>query len=124
MSHIYLISGMHNLKLRGLIFPHKDELDLGLAMGVSGGGEIYVSRKSASALTLARMFAGVRDDDYDALRAWYLSVSVGMRNAFTLIDADGASYTVRWINDLLDWQKDADNRWSGTMRLRVENFEP
>jgi hypothetical protein len=124
MSYIYLISGINSLKLRGLIYPHKEEMDLGLAMGVSGGGDVYVSRKAAPALTLVRAFAGVRDDDYEALRDWYADVSVGMKVPFTFVDAAGATYVVRWINNLLDWQRDADNRWSGLIRLRVENFEP
>jgi hypothetical protein len=106
-----------------MIYPQKDELDLGLAIGVSGGGEIYVSRKAVPGLTLVRSFAGVRNEDYLALRDWYANVSEGSRNSFSFIDGDGSNQTVRWINSLLDWQKEAENHWSGSLRFRVEDFE-
>ncbi len=124
MFHVHLVSGMYSMRLRGLVHPFKDEIDPGLAVGVSGGGELYVSKKTASALTLVRSFVAVRDEDYFALRDWYTSVSEGSQNPFLFIDGDGSSYTVRWIDTLLDWQKDAENRWSGSMSLRVEDFEP
>jgi len=124
MSHVHLISELHTMILRGLIYPCRNALDLGVAMGVSGGGEVYASRKGVPSLTLARMFAGVRSEDHQALRSWYVSVSQGMRNPFIFIDGDGSSYTVRWINSPFDWQRDAENRWSGEMQLRVEDFEP
>ena len=124
MSHVHLISGSNSIRLRGLIYPHKDDLDLGLATGMSGGGEVYVSQKGVPSLTLVRFFAGVRNEDYEALRGWYSSVSQGSRNPFTFIDADGSSRTVRWINSPSDWQKDAENRWSGAIKLHVEDFEP
>ena len=124
MPHVHLISGTDSTRLRGLISPRKDELDLGLAAGISGGGELYVSRKASPSLTLTRMFAGIRDEDYENLRQWYTDIAQGPRNAFLFIDGDGSGHTVHWINNLLDWQRDAHNRWSGLMRLRVENFEP
>jgi hypothetical protein len=124
MSHVHLISGANSIRLRGLIPPQKDELDLGLAAAVSGGGEVHVSKKAEPSLTLVRMFAGVREEEYRAIRQWYTDVSQGMRNPFLFIDSDGESYTVRWTNDLLDWQRDTDNRWSGVMKLRVEGYEP
>jgi hypothetical protein len=123
MSQVQLISGENSIRVRGLIYPQKDELDPGLAMGVSGGGEIYVSRKGVPALTLVRVFAGVRNEEYLALRDWYANVSEGVRNSFSLIDGDGSNRTVRWVNGLFDWQKDAENQWSGSMKLRVEDFE-
>lgn len=124
MSHVHLILGANTLRLKGLIYPQRDELDLGLAVGTSRGGDIYVSRKGAPALTLVRSFAGVRDEDYDQLRTWYTSISEGPRNSFSLVDGDGSNQTVRWINNLRDWQKDSNNRWSGVMKLRVEGFQP
>ncbi|UCD57331.1 MAG: hypothetical protein JSV16_16245 [Candidatus Hydrogenedentota bacterium] len=124
MSHVHLVSGENSIRIRGLIYPHRDELDLGLAVGVSESGEVYISRKGAPALTLVRLFAGVRDEEHEALRSWYTGVSEGSRNTFMFIDADGSNHTVRWINGPLDWQKDGENRWSGLMRLRVEGFEP
>ena len=123
MSHVHLISESGSLTVRGLIHPCKDELEPGLAMGVTEGGELYVSRKGVPSLTLVRAFAGVRNDEHQALRNWYSSVSHGMRNSFTFVDADGSNHAVRWINSPFEWQKDAENRWSGEMRLRVENFE-
>jgi hypothetical protein len=107
-----------------LIYPHREELDLGLATGVSGGGELFVSRKGAPALTLVRRFAGVRSEDYLALRNWYTAVAEGARNSFSFVDADGTGYAVRWLNSLTDWERNADNQWSGSMHLRVEDFEP
>jgi len=124
MPQVQLISGENSIRVRGLIYPHKDELDLGLATGVSGGGDVYVSRKGAPALTLSRMFAGVRNEDYLALRNWYMDVAEGSRKAFSFVDGDGSDYSVRWLNSLADWQKDAENHWSGLMQLRVEDFEP
>ncbi len=124
MSHVHLISGANSLRLKGLIYPQKDELEMGLAVGASGGGEIYVSQKGVPALTLVRSFAGVRDEDYDDLRIWYTDVSEGPRNTFSFTDGDGSSHTVRWINSLRDWQRDAGNRWSGLMKLHVENYQP
>ncbi len=124
MSHVHLISGTDTLRLKGLVYPQTDELDLGLAVGTSRGGDIYVSRKSAPALTLSRSFTGVRDEDFDQLRDWHIRVSEGPRNSFSFIDGDGSSRTVRWINGLGDWRKDSSNRWSGFMKLRVEDFQP
>ena len=124
MPHVHLISESGALTVNGLIYPCKDALDLGVAMGVTEGGEVYVSRKGVPSLTLVRTFAGVRNEEHQALRNWYISVSHGMRNPFTFIDADASSHTVRWINSPFDWQKDAENRWSGEMHLRVEEFEP
>ncbi len=112
------------MRLRGLVHPSKDELDLGLATDVSGGGEVYVSQKSVPSLTLVRSFAGVRNEDYESLRSWYTNICQGARNAFIFIDADGSTYTVRWTNSPLDWQRDAENLWSGSITLRVEDFEP
>ena len=112
------------MRLKGLIYPRKDELDLGLAMVVTEGGETYVSRKGVPSLTLVRMFARVRNEDFEALKNWHTDVSEGSRNTFTFIDDDGVSHTVRWTNGLPDWQRDAENQWSGVMTLRVENFEP
>ena len=123
MSHVHFISSTDSIRLRGLIPPQKDELDMGLAAGVSGGGDVHVSRKGVPSLMLIRMFAGVREEDYRSLKQWYTTVSEGMRNPFLFIDSDGSSHTVRWINSMLDWQRDADNKWSGSMRLRVEEFE-
>lgn len=123
MSHVHLISGANSLRLRGLIYPQKDELELGLAMGMSGGGEVYVSQKGVPMLTLVRSFAGIRDEDYDTLRDWYTDVCEGPRNPFSFVDGDGSTRTVRWINSLRDWQRDASNRWSGFMRLHVEDFQ-
>ncbi len=124
MSHVHFTSGANSLRLKGLIYPQKDELEMGLATGASGGGEVYVSQKGAPTLTLVRSFAGVRDEDYDALRDWYTDVSEGPRSTFSFVDADGSNYTVRWINSLRDWQRDAANRWSGFVKLQVENFQP
>jgi hypothetical protein len=124
MLHVHFISGGNSLRLKGLVHPMKDELDLGLSTGVSAGGELYVSQKASSTLTLVRSFAGVHDEGYEALKNWFASVSQGSRNPFTFIDADGLSYTVRWTDSLLGWQRDADNRWSGTLNLRVEGYEP
>ena len=124
MSHVHFISEGDSIRLKGLIHPIKDELDLGLATGTSAGGELYVSQKAAPALTLIRSFAGVRDEDYEALKDWFVNVSQGARNPFTFVDADGLGYTVRWINSLINWQRDAENRWSGALNLRVEGFEP
>ncbi len=123
MSHVHLISGANSLRLKGLIYPQRDDLDMGLAIGTSGGGEKYVSKKAAPTLTLVRSFAGVRDEDYDELRAWYTSVSEGPRNTFSFVDGDGSNHTVRWINSLRDWQRDSNNRWSGAMKLHVEDFQ-
>jgi len=120
VAHIHFISGAHTLRLKGLAYPSKDEIDLGLAAGVSGGGELYVSRKGVRSLALVRSFAGVREADFRDLWEWYTSVSEGSRNPFLFIDVDGTSHTVRWLNSLSDWQKDAENRWSGTVKLRVE----
>lgn len=124
MPHVHLISGTNSMRLRGLVHPSKDELDLGLATDVSGGGEVYVSQKSVPSLTLVRSFAGVRNEDYESLRSWYTNICQGARNAFIFIDADGSTYTVRWTNSPLDWQRDAENLWSGSITLRVEDFEP
>jgi len=123
MSHVHLISGANSLRLKGLIYPQKDELDVGLAIGTSGGGEIYVSQKAVPTLTLVRSFLGVRDEDYDSLRDWYTDVAAGPRNAFSFTDGDGSNYTVRWINSLRDWHREASNRWSGFLRLHVEDFQ-
>ena len=124
MSHVHLITESCAMILRGLIYPCRDALDLGDAMGVTGGGEVYVSRKGVPSLTLVREFAGVRNEEHRALRDWYVSVSHGMRNCFIFVDGDASSHTVRWINSPFEWQKDAENRWSGTLRLHVEDFEP
>ena len=123
MPHVHLISGSNTISLHGLVFPCKEALDLGLAMAMTEGGEVYVSRKAAPSLMLIRTFAGIRNEEHRALKDWYISISQGMRNPFGFIDADITSYTVRWINSPFDWQKDAENRWSGEMRLRVEDFE-
>jgi hypothetical protein len=122
MNHIHLISDAGSLLVRGVIYPQKDDIDLGLASGVSQSGDMFISKKAAPSLTLARMFAGVSDSDYESLRDWFLTVSEGPRNSFTFIDGDGLSYTVRWMNGISDWQKDASNHWSGAMKLRVEGF--
>ena len=124
MPQVQLISGENSIRVRGLIYPQKDELDLGLAIGMSNGGDIFVSRKGAPALTLSRMFAGVRNDDYQTIRNWYTGIAEGSRNTFSFIDGDGSNYSVRWLNSLADWQKDSENHWSGLMQLRVEDFEP
>jgi hypothetical protein len=124
MPQVQLTSGENSIRIRGLIYPQKDELDLGLATGLSGGGEVYVSRKSAAALTLVRMFAGVRNEDYLALKNWYANIAEGSKNSFSLVDGDGSEYTVRWLNGPADWEKSAENQWSGLMRLRIEDFEP
>ncbi len=124
MTHVHLILGADTLRVRGLIHPSEDGVDLGLATGESAGGDVYVSRKKAPALILTRLFAGVRNKDYVRLENWYLNIAQGARNAFTFVDSDGASRTVRWVNGLDDWQKDARNKWSGSMKLRVENYEP
>ena len=121
MNHVHLISNTNSLMLRGLIYPHKNEVDLGTAAGTSQAGDIYISKKSASSLVLVRPFAGVSDSEYEALTDWYLNESEGPRRAFTFIDGNGLSYTVRWLNSPADWQKDSLNRWSGILRLRVEN---
>ena len=123
MSHVHLISESNSITLRGPICPCKNILDLGLATGMTGGGEVYVSRKGVPSLTLMRMFAGIRNEEHQALRNWYVSVSRGMRDPFIFIDADGSSHMVRWINGPFDWQKDSENRWSGMMQLRVEDLE-
>ena len=123
MSHVHLILGSNSLRLKGLIYPQKDELDMGLATGMSGGGEVHVSKKSVPTLTLLRSFAGVRDEDYEALRNWHTTISEGPRNTFSFVDGDGSTLTVRWINNLGDWQRDAGNRWSGFFRLHVEDFQ-
>jgi hypothetical protein len=123
MSHVHLISGTNSIRLKGLIYPQKDELELGLAVGTSGGGEAYVSRKGVPTLTLVRSFAGVRDEDFGVLKNWYTTVSEGPRNSFSFVDGDGTTHTVRWTNSLSDWQRDASNRWSGSMRLFVKDFE-
>ncbi|RJP24763.1 MAG: hypothetical protein C4520_03525 [Candidatus Abyssobacteria bacterium SURF_5] len=124
MQHVHLISETNSLVLHGLMYPLKDEMDLGLAGGISQDGGIYVGRKAAPSLTLVRSFAGVRDVDYEALRDWYVYVAEGMRRVFSFVDGDGLGYSVRWLNGPSDWQKDGANRWSGTIRLRVEGFEP
>ncbi len=124
MSHVHLISGANTLRLKGLIYPQKDELDMGMTMGTSRAGDVYVSKRAEPTLTLARSFTGVRDEDYDDLRNWYTNVSEGPRNTFSFVDGDGSNQTVRWINGLRDWQKDSNNRWSGMMLLRVEGFQP
>jgi hypothetical protein len=123
MSHVHLISGSNSLRLKGLIYPQKDELDLGLSTGLSGGGEIYVSKKGVPSLKLTRSFAGVRDEDYEELCTWYTDTCEGPRNTFSFTDGDGSTHVVRWLNGPADWQRDAGNRWSGFMRLRVEDFE-
>ncbi len=124
MTHVHFVSGANSIRLRGLVHPRKDELDLGLALAISGGGDVYVSRKTAPSLTLRRSFAHVRDEDYESLKNWFVNVSQGPRNTFVFIDADGSSRTVRWANGLDDWQRDAENRWSGSLKLMVEEFEP
>ncbi len=123
MPQVQLISGASSIRLRGLIYPQKDELDLGLATGVSGGGDIYVSRKGAPALTLVRRFAGVRNEEFLALKNWYTDIAEGARNSFSFIDGDGSNFTVRWLNGPGDWEKSAENQWSGLMILRVDDFE-
>lgn len=124
MSYVQLVCGSNSLKFKGLIHPSKDELDLGFASATSEGGEEYFSRKSAPTLTLVRAFADVRDKDFAALRNWYINVAQDSQNPFSFYDCDGSAYLVRWINGLVDWQKNAKNQWSGLIKLRVENFEP
>jgi len=124
MDHVHLISDTNSLLLRGLIYPARDDLDLGLAAGLSQAGDVHVGKKQPPVLTLARSFAGVRDIDFEALKDWYLYVAEGPCNTFTFVDGDGLSYTVRWMNGPADWQKDAANRWSGKLMLRVEGFAP
>jgi hypothetical protein len=124
MNHVHLISETNSLMLRGLIYPQKDETTLGQASAVSQAGVVYISRKAAPSLFLVRSFAGVSDSEFNNLREWYLHEAEGARNTFTFIDGDGLAYIVRWMNGPADWQRDIANRWSGTMRLCVENYEP
>ncbi|GAB4332497.1 MAG: hypothetical protein Kow0099_04260 [Candidatus Abyssubacteria bacterium] len=124
MAHIHLILGAEALRVKGLIYPSTDEVDLGLATAESAGGDLYVSRKKSPALILTRRFAGIRDKDYARIEHWHLNIAQGARNPFMFVDTDGSSRLVRWVNGLEDWQKDARNKWSGSMKLRVENYEP
>ena len=93
-----------------MIYPQTAELDLGLAVGTSGGGEVYVSRKGVPTLTLVTLFAGVRDEDFGVLKNWYTAVSEGPRNSFSFVDGDGTTHSVRWTNNRRDWHRAASNR--------------
>jgi hypothetical protein len=120
MLHVHLISETNSLLIHGLVYPSRDEIDLGMASGLSQSGDILISKRTGPALTLTRAFAGVRDEEYQALKDWYLNEAEGPRRSFTFIDSDGTSYIVRWMNGPGDWQKDGINRWSGSMKLLVE----
>ncbi len=120
MANFTFTRGANSLLLPLYRFPVQDREESGVLVGRTASGAAVTNRKAAAQTVLVRQFTGVRDEDFTALKAWFLTEAEGATNTFTATEPDGTTYTVRWVDETLQWQRDDRNRWSGTLTLRVE----
>ena len=121
MANFTFTRGASTLRLPLYDFPVQDRIESGVVLAHTAAGGVVTNRKAAAQTLLVRRFSHVRDEDFAALRSWYLTEAEGARNTFAATEPDGTSATVRWTDETLDWQRDDRNRWSGTVTLRVES---
>lgn len=120
MATFTFTRGASTLVLPLYHFPVQDRVASGVLAARTAAGEAVTNRKAPAHTLLVRHFTGIRDEDFQGLKAWYLTEADGATNTFTATEPDGTAYTVRWVDEELRWQRDDRNRWSGTIALLVE----
>lgn len=101
-------------------FPTHDPYRPNIVTGMSDGRKMYAYHKGGGERDHYLVLTGSQQDDYDALKDWYETVSIGAQYEFVYADHDEAEHTVRWVDEAFPIQRVGPNEYAGTIHLREE----
>lgn len=88
--------------------------------GLSAGGTRWSYKVSTSSLTTwALTFDGMSASEKSALDTFFWTHAEGPTNTFTYTHTDGNSYTARFVNNRLQWQRKNGAEWSVNVHLEI-----
>jgi hypothetical protein len=83
----------------------------------TASGTLRVESYGVTVRTFPLNFVDITTTDYDNLVDFYDNTTNGALYSFTYYDEDGATHTVRFTDDTLDFSQTAVNRYSGNLNL-------
>lgn len=85
----------------------------------AGYTRIVYKLTAATLLTWVLQFDAITGTQKSNLTTFFHSTAEGPTNTFTYVHTDGGSYTARFLDTALRWQRVDGNTWRLTVRLEL-----
>jgi hypothetical protein len=120
MAKVKFVSGATELQFEvNISYPARRPIEKVQVVDRTASGKLRVESYGVTINTFPLIFVDISETDYDGLRSFFDTTANGALNSFTYYDESGATHTVRFTDNILDFSQTSINRYSGELTLEA-----